>query len=282
MVVALHHGAHERKRLVLYRINSLIFIACLIASSSAAQTARDALGAAAVESLENEPPAKVVVDPPVAEPLSRGVVVIQYRALNFHIAPVFGSETLAVTPRVGHVHVTLDDSPWVWADVSGEPVILVGLPTGQHKVRVQLENGLHQPLTEASVQFTVPAPKPKSDVAMPQPSEPPARIILGAPLADALSRGVVFINYRTEALRILPLFGPAALRISPQVGHIQVNVDDAPWHWASATGSPVVIQGLPPGPHKILIQLADATHRPLDQEVIQVTIPSSSSRPEQH
>jgi hypothetical protein len=78
-------------------------IACLMAGPSAAQTARDVRGAAAVEPLQNEPPAKIIIDPPLPEPLSRGRAVIQYRTENLHIAPVFGPSALAVTPRVGHI-----------------------------------------------------------------------------------------------------------------------------------------------------------------------------------
>lgn len=261
-----------------------MLMASLFATPLAAQTATEALGAAAVETIADEPPAKIVIDPPLAEPLSRGQVVIQYRALNLHIAPVFGPEALAVSPRVGHVHVTLDDSPWVWADVSGEPVILVGLPPGPHKVRLQLENPIHQPVAEGRVQFTVPPyePQPAPAIARPGSSEPAAKLILASPLADALSRGVVFLSYRTENLHILPVYGPAAVEISPRVGHLHVSVDGLPWHWVSASASPVVIQGLPPGPHQILIQLADAMHRPVDQGVVQVTIPSANSQPAGH
>src|ERR1019366_919996 len=46
---------------------------------------------------------------------------------------------LAVSPRVGHLHVRLDDAPWVWADASGNPIILMGLPPGPHKVLLELE-----------------------------------------------------------------------------------------------------------------------------------------------
>ena len=74
-------------------------IAALLAVSAAAQTARDIRGAAAVEPLQNEPPAKIVVDPPLAEPLSHGRIVIQSRTENLHIAPVFGPAALAVSPR---------------------------------------------------------------------------------------------------------------------------------------------------------------------------------------
>jgi hypothetical protein len=132
-------------------VSAPVIVACLVAASAGAQTAREVRGAAAVEPLENEPPAKIVVDPPLAESLSHGRVVIQYRAENLHIVPVFGAAALAVSPRIGHVHVTVDDAPWVWADASGDPVIINGLPPGPHKVLIQLETANHQLLDQGMV-----------------------------------------------------------------------------------------------------------------------------------
>jgi len=105
-------------------------------------------------------------------------------------------------------------------------------------------------------------------------NEPPGKIIIDAPVAEALSRGgVPFIQYRTENLHIVPVFGPSALAVAPRIGHILVTVDDATWHWADASGNPVIINGLAPGPHTILIQLVNANHQPVDQEVVRVTVP---------
>jgi hypothetical protein len=59
-----------------------------------------------------------------------GGATIQYCAQNLHIAPVFGPNSLAVSPRLGHLHVRLDDAPWVWADASGNPIILYGSSSG--------------------------------------------------------------------------------------------------------------------------------------------------------
>ena len=47
--------------------------------------------------------------------------------------------------------------------------------------------------------------------------------------------------YRAENLRIVPVFGPKALDVSPRIGHIHVTVDDAPWHWADASGEQLII-----------------------------------------
>jgi hypothetical protein len=74
-------------------------------------------------------------------------------------------------------------------------------------------------------------------------------------------------------MQIVPVFGPAALAISPRVGHIHVSVDDAPWHWADASGGPVIVAGLPPGPHQIRIELVNANHKPLAQGVVKLEVP---------
>lgn len=105
-----------------------------------------------------EPAPKIVVEAPLAEPLaSRGVVVIPYCAENMRIVPVFGPGALAASPRVGHVHVTVDDTPWLWADASGTPVILQGLAPGRHTVRIDLVNANHQVVDKGLVTFEVPS-----------------------------------------------------------------------------------------------------------------------------
>lgn len=120
-------------------IGLIVATAIFAVSSAKAQTARAILGPAAVEPLTGpQPPARIVVDPPLAAPLSHGRVVIQYRTENLHLVPVFGPAAFAVSSRIGLIHVNVDDASWVWVDASGEPVILNGLPLGQHKVAVQL------------------------------------------------------------------------------------------------------------------------------------------------
>jgi hypothetical protein len=261
--------------------------ACVMAPPGSAQTARLVRGAAAVEPIANEPAGKIVVDPPLAEPLSRGLVVIQYRTENLHIAPVFGPAALAVSPRVGHIHVTVDDAMWLWADASGEPVILNGLAPGPHKVLLQLETANHQELDRGAVQFTIPndthpgsthgaESRPAFDTAPSHATEPPAKIIIDAPAPERLARGVVFLAYRTRNLQVVPVYGPAALAVSPRVGHIHVTVDDATWHWADASGNPVIINGLLPGSHKVLIQLVNADHQPIDEGTVRLTIQQRS------
>jgi hypothetical protein len=138
---------------------SLLSVAVILlcAMTAVAQSATNKCRPASVIPLASEPPAKIVIDPPLAEPLaSRGVVVIQYCAENLHLVPVFGPNALAVSPRVGHLHVTVDDASWRWADASGNPIILMGLPPGPHKVLLELEDANHHPLDKGTVTFVVP------------------------------------------------------------------------------------------------------------------------------
>ena len=131
-------------------------IAVLCASTAMAQTARDIRGPAPVVPLASEPAPRIVIDPPLADWLSQGRVVIQYRAENLRIVPVFGPNALDVSPRIGHIHVTVDDAPWRWADASGEPLIINCLLPGSHKILIELVNTNHQTLDKGVVTFVIP------------------------------------------------------------------------------------------------------------------------------
>jgi hypothetical protein len=130
----------------------------LFALAAAAQTAKDVKGATPLVAVPNEPPVKLVVDPPIPEQLALGRVFIQYRAENLRILPVFGGAALNVSPRVGHLHYYVDGQSWPIVDTSGETIVLVGLTPGPHTVKVELADATHKPIPGASqvVDFTIP------------------------------------------------------------------------------------------------------------------------------
>src|SRR6478609_2939271 len=108
------------------------------ATAAQAQSVRDVIGPSPLVAIENEPPAMLFVDPPLPEQLARGLVFIQYRTENLRVVPVFGAGALNVSPRIGHVHITVDDAPWHFVDATGQTIIVVGLPPGPHRVLVEL------------------------------------------------------------------------------------------------------------------------------------------------
>ena len=128
-------------------------------ASPATPTAREIRGATPYAEINNEPAPRLFVDPPLPNLLDRGVVWIQWRVENVHIVPVFGKGALNASPRVGHLHVQVDDVPWWWADASNINTIdLAGMPPGAHKIRVDLVDANHQvfPGQSRTVTFTVP------------------------------------------------------------------------------------------------------------------------------
>lgn len=136
----------------------------VLAASAFAQSAREVRGASPFVAVDNEPAPKLFVDAPLPGSLSRGVIQIQYRVENVHIAAVFGAGALAASPRLGHLHITVDDLPWHWADASDSNTVdLVGLPPGQHKVLIELVDAAHHVFAgqSAMVTFTVPGPAGK-------------------------------------------------------------------------------------------------------------------------
>jgi len=118
--------------------------------------------------LESEKPAKLVAFAPLAEPLARGVVIIQFRTEHARIMPVFGKAAGDVSPRLGHLHVTVDDWKGTWAHSSEDPIILVGLTPGTHRVLLEVADPTHHILTSTTVSFIVPEKKssdaPQMDV----------------------------------------------------------------------------------------------------------------------
>src|SRR5262245_51931677 len=68
------------------------------------RTAKEIRGATPYIELKNEPAPRLIVDPPLPDLLDQGVVWIQWRVENVHIAPVFGKGALQASPRLGHLH----------------------------------------------------------------------------------------------------------------------------------------------------------------------------------
>jgi hypothetical protein len=104
-------------------------------------------------------------------------------------------------------------------------------------------------------------------------SQPPARLIVYPPVAAQLAEGRVVLQYRVENLLIRPVFGSGALDVVPRLGHLHITIDPPSWRWLDASNEPVVVNGLAPGPHSILLELVDPAHRVIDKKLVSFVIP---------
>ena len=107
--------------------------------------------------IDDEPAPRLIVEPPLPGPLAQGVAFIPYRVENLRILPVGGAAARDVSPRVGHLHITVDDLPWQWADYGqSNTIILISMPRGQHKVLIELVDPEGKVLTGQTVTFNSP------------------------------------------------------------------------------------------------------------------------------
>ena len=139
----------------------------VLVTGAYAQSAREIRGPSPYVAIENEPAPKLVVDPPLAEGLAQGVFWAQYRVENLRILPVFGAGALEASPRIGHLHIIVDDLPWWWADASDSNTVdIANLPPGPHKVTIALVDANHNviPGQVVTVPFTVPSSAPTQHV----------------------------------------------------------------------------------------------------------------------
>ncbi|MDR9773860.1 DUF6130 family protein [Rhizobium hidalgonense] len=134
-------------------------------------------------------------------------------------------------------------------------------------------------LFAASTPVYAQTPHPAATQFLPIKDEPAPQLFVDQPLPGPLaSRAVVIIPYRTENFRILPIFGASASDVSPRAGHLHVSIDDLPWRWADAGGTgAVVLTGLPPGEHKVLIEIATPEHEVLGGKAVKFTVPAIDS-----
>lgn len=158
----------KRMALVLFAVAMVADVVVALAQPSTGSgvesipaSARDIRGASPYLEVEKEPTPKLIVDDPLPEGLAHaaGVFWAQYRVENVRILPVFGEGALKASPRIGHLHITVDDLPWWWADASDNNTVdIAGLPPGQHRVKIELVDANHNvfPGQSKTVTFTIP------------------------------------------------------------------------------------------------------------------------------
>ena len=124
----------------------------LLATSALAQSATSL-----VVPVDKEPAPTLFVEPPLPGPLANGLAFIPYRVENLRILPIGGPAAKDVFPRVGHLHITVDDLPWAWADYGqSDTIILINPPRGEHKVLIEAVDPEGGVLASKTVTFSSP------------------------------------------------------------------------------------------------------------------------------
>jgi hypothetical protein len=89
-------------------------------------------------------------------------------------------------------------------------------------------------------------------------NEPPPKLIVDpTPLAAALAHGIVWTQYCAENVHIVPVFGAGALNVSPRIGHLHISRRRPALGWVEASDNTISVAGLPPGQHKMLVELVE-------------------------
>ena len=132
--------------------------ATVLATTALAQSAKDIRGPSPYVEIKSEPAPKLIVDQPLPDGLANGLFWAQYRVENVRIQQVFGEGALKVSPRVGHLHIQVDDLPFLWADASDNNTVDIAFfAPGQHKVKIDLVDANHNvfPGQTVTLAFTI-------------------------------------------------------------------------------------------------------------------------------
>jgi hypothetical protein len=166
MVLALASVSARRAGPVPGEINDTAQTSAGADAKAATGSAKEVRGATPYIELKNEPAPKLIVDPPLPDLLDQGSSWIQWRAENVHILPVFGKGALSASPRIGHLHVHVDDLAMVvgGSRANVNTIDLAGMPPGPHKILIELVDANHEvfPGQSKMVTFTVAKGAPRS------------------------------------------------------------------------------------------------------------------------
>ncbi|GAB7539909.1 DUF6130 family protein [Burkholderia sp. 3C] len=97
---------------------------------------------------------------PRADVLKDGYVYLAFRVDNLSILPLYtdihGKGATTLKPRIGHLHVFVDDSKWSWIHAQSDAIYFGPLPTGPHTVRIELVDASHSVIETRTTHFVVP------------------------------------------------------------------------------------------------------------------------------
>ena len=129
-------------------LSACLAIGCISVSSSA--NARDNATTA-----DAQQSAHLLAGAALAGPLTKGLVVIAFSTENIELVAKYGEAAQAITPRIGHLHISVDDAAWHWVHSNNEPVVVQGLATGSHRITLELMDANHGLIETKTIAFEI-------------------------------------------------------------------------------------------------------------------------------
>lgn len=244
-------------------IAAVLTLVMFLASCGGGETEEQA--APSPTATRTEPPSLRIASPADGEAVGGNVVELDMEVENLRIAKADGD----TSGRTGHFHVFIDRDPVPEGSIiprepgiihtTEDPIMVTGLPVGEHNIRVVLGDGTHKRIgtAEAGVRVNVQGPSVQAKA--------PTELV-----AD--QEGMLEIT--VQGVRLVPAAedqGPPG-----QTGHLHILID--PEQAPKADGTPIPaeepnriihttstvykLKGLGAGEHTLWIVLGDKAHVP--------------------
>ena len=99
---------------------------------------------------------KIIIDSPIEGQTLQPAAIIKFHTENLIIQSPFGKHAIHAWPEnIGHLYVTVDENPWHWVHSTIDPVVIIGLSPGVHRVTLEIAGPQHKPIASQSVTFTI-------------------------------------------------------------------------------------------------------------------------------
>ncbi|AUG52532.1 DUF6130 family protein [Thalassospira marina] len=139
-------------------------VLCLTAFSSANAAGHDHKSDANAQTTSSqhmeEAAPKLTVLAPDRETLKSGYVYLPFHVENMNIQPIYaefaGEAATTLRPKIGHLHVMVDNAGWKWIHASTDPLYFGQLSPGPHQIELELVDAAHAVIEVQTIDITVP------------------------------------------------------------------------------------------------------------------------------
>ncbi|MGY2374018.1 DUF6130 family protein [Pseudomonas sp. SDO524_S393] len=95
-----------------------------------------------------------------ADVLKDGYVYLPFHVDNMTLLPLYteihGEAATSLKPKIGHLHVMVDNNGWNWIHALNDPIYFGPLKPGAHQVRIELVDAAHTVIEVQTATVVVP------------------------------------------------------------------------------------------------------------------------------